>query len=51
MKIPEVEILEIKLYFLKKKISRRTRQMAVQMNMLDGKVNDLEKIEIEIIQG
>ena len=51
MKVTEMEILEIKLHFLEKKISRWTRQIDVQMNMLDGKVNGLEKIETEIIQG
>lgn len=50
MKIPEMEILEIKLHFLKKKKKTLDRQDS-QMNMLDGKVNDLEKIELEIIQG
>ena len=48
MKIPEMEMLEIKLYFLKKKSLDREDS---PMNMLDGKVNDLEKIELEIIQG
>lgn len=50
MKIPEMEILEIKLHFLKKKKKTLDRQDS-QMNMLDGKVNDLEKIELEIVQG
>lgn len=40
MKIPEMEILEIKLHFLKKKKKTLDRQDS-QMNMLDGKVNDL----------
>ena len=37
-----------KIIFSKKKSLDRQYS---QMNMLDGKVNDLEKIELEIIQG
>lgn len=39
-----------KITFSEKKKKTLDRQDS-QMNMLDGKVNDLEKIELEIVQG